>query len=229
MFITHLFDPLISALVHAALIVIYAVSISNQTAPDMSDPDHPQPGAPWYITKSCGPPVSPHLKNYCTQAKACFAVTILLVYVPPPSSLSLTVSHQKLTIPRWEYSILFSIYVLLSLISLYPTASHRASLSSRLPDDEESEQKPWEMIDAPRTPGAAGGLKSPGIPPTPRTMAFNTLTGIGKGKKKDKGVVRPGNSGAGGGTAGNGNGGRIELRHHISMGDETYAGPSGGR
>lgn len=85
------------------------------------------------------------------------------------------------------------------------------------------------MTEAPRTPGTAGGLKSPGIPPTPRTMAFNTLTGIGKGKKKEKGVVRPGNSGADGGTAGNGNGGRVQLRHHISMGDETYAGPSGGR
>ena len=89
MFITHLFDPLISTLIHAALTAIYAVSIRNQTAPDMSDPDHPQPGAPWYITKSCGPPVSPHLKNYCTQAKACFAVTILLVYVLHPSFLPL--------------------------------------------------------------------------------------------------------------------------------------------
>lgn len=87
MFITHLFDPLLSTLIHAGLIAIYAVSIRNQTAPDMSDSDHPQPGAPWYITKSCGPPVSPRLKNYCTQAKACFAVTILLVYVPISSSL----------------------------------------------------------------------------------------------------------------------------------------------
>lgn len=86
-------------------------------------------------------------------------------------------------------------------------------------------------MSAPRTPGAAGGLKSPGIPPTPRTMAFNTLTGIGKGKKKEKGVVRPGNNGAVGGAAanGNGNGGRVELRHHISMGDDIYAGPSGAR
>lgn len=143
--------------------------------------------------------------------------------------LSLPVPQQKLTIPRRAYSVLFTIYLILSLISLYPTASHRASLSSRLSDDEESEQKPWEMMDAPRTPGTAGGLKSPGIPPTPRTMAFNTLTGIGKGKKKEKGVLRLGNSDAAGGTAGNGNGGRVELRHHISMGDETYAGPSGGR
>lgn len=87
------------------------------------------------------------------------------------------------------------------------------------------------MMNAPRTPGAARGLKSPGIPPTPRTMAFNTLTGIGKGKKKEKGVVRPGNNGGVGGDAANGNGGggRVEFRHHISMGDDIYAGPSGAR
>lgn len=84
-------------------------------------------------------------------------------------------------------------------------------------------------MEALRTPGTGGRLESPGIPPTPRTIAFNTLTGKGKGKKKEKGVVRLGNSGAARGTAGNGNGGRVELRHHISMGDETYAGPSRGR
>lgn len=79
MFITHVFDPLFSVLLHATLVSLYAVSLHNQTAPDMSDPQHPQPGAPWYITKSCGPPVKPSLKGYCTQAKAVFAVTVLLL------------------------------------------------------------------------------------------------------------------------------------------------------
>lgn len=85
------------------------------------------------------------------------------------------------------------------------------------------------MMNAPRTPGAVGRFESPGIPPTPRTMAFNTLTGISKGRKKEKGVVRPGNNDAVGGAPGNGNGGRVELRHHISMGDDIYAGSSGAR
>lgn len=85
------------------------------------------------------------------------------------------------------------------------------------------------MMNAPRTPGAAGGLRSPGIPPTPRTLAFNTLTGMSKGKKKEKGAVRPGNNGAVAGAPGNANGGRVELRHHISMGDDIYEGPSGAR
>lgn len=78
MFITHCFDPIISAIVHAALIALYAVSIHNQAASDMSDPKHPQPGAPWYITKSCGAPVDPNLNGYCKQAKGAFAVTIML-------------------------------------------------------------------------------------------------------------------------------------------------------
>ena len=79
MFITHVFDPIVSAFLHAALIALYAVSIRNQTASDMSDLAHPQHGAPWYITKSCGAPVNPKLKGYCTQAKAALAVTILLL------------------------------------------------------------------------------------------------------------------------------------------------------
>lgn len=55
----------------------------------------------------------------------------------------------------------------------------------------------------PRTPGTAGGMKSP---TTPRTNAFNTLEGHGKAP------VRQGNKG-------------IQLRHHIGMGEETYKGP----
>ena len=79
MFITNVFYPLVSLLVHAALAALYAVSIHNQAGPDMSDPAHPQSGAPWYITKKCGPPVSSNLIGYCKQAKAAFAMTIILV------------------------------------------------------------------------------------------------------------------------------------------------------
>ena len=78
MHITHVWYPLLSAVVHAALVVLYAISIHNQAAPDMSDPRHPQPGAPWYITKSCGAPVSESLRGYCMQAKGAFAVSIIL-------------------------------------------------------------------------------------------------------------------------------------------------------
>lgn len=178
MFITSVFHPLLSLVVHVALVILYAVSIHNQAGPDMSDPAHPQPGAPWYITKKCGPPVTPDLIGYCKQAKAAFAVTILMV-------------------------TLFTTQTILALITLWPNKKFRSASSSRV-SDKESGQAPWEMMEAPRTPGTAGGLKSP---TTPRTTAFNTLSGNGKAP------LRKGNQG-------------IPLRHHIGMGEETYQGPS---
>jgi len=81
MFITHVFHPLLSAVVHAVLVALYAVSIHAQTASDMSDPKYPQKGAPWYITKGCGAPVDPALHGYCQQATGTLAVTVLLWYV----------------------------------------------------------------------------------------------------------------------------------------------------
>ena len=80
MFITHVWHPLLSVVVHVVLVALYAVSIHAQTAKDMSDAEHPQKGAPWYITKRCGPPVDPAVHGYCQQAKGTFAVTVLLWY-----------------------------------------------------------------------------------------------------------------------------------------------------
>lgn len=81
MFIVSVFHPLFSLSIHAGLIALWAVSIHNQAGPDMSDPAHPQPGAPWYLTKGCAPPVSPSLIGYCKQAKAAFSVTVLMTFV----------------------------------------------------------------------------------------------------------------------------------------------------
>jgi len=93
MFITHVFHPLLSAVVHAVLVALYAVSIHAQTASDMSDPKHPQKGAPWYITKGCGAPVDPALHGYCQQATGTLAVTVLLWYVLYLLSLPHLESH----------------------------------------------------------------------------------------------------------------------------------------
>ena len=125
-------------------------------------------------------------------------------------------------------SALFLIYSILSVISLIPTREQRQARHSRLSaSDIESTtsasrsppHQPWEMSEVPPTPGTTGGLKSP---TTPRTMAFNTLSGKGKARaspitqaRKQMGQVQ----GTGGAQV-------LPLRHHISMGDEVYKGPS---
>jgi hypothetical protein len=80
MYITDTFPPLLSALVHATVAILYGFSISQQAASDYSDPAHPSK-FPWYLTKGCGPPVNPALFGYCQQAQASFATTVCLWYV----------------------------------------------------------------------------------------------------------------------------------------------------
>ncbi|KAJ5190533.1 uncharacterized protein N7498_009518 [Penicillium cinerascens] len=77
----HLFFPPIAATIHGAIMIIYIVSASFQAGSDMSDPSHPQPGPPWYITKSCS--VAAHKSNigYCEQAKSLFAVCVIIIVV----------------------------------------------------------------------------------------------------------------------------------------------------
>ncbi|KAL8962407.1 MAG: hypothetical protein Q9193_001181 [Seirophora villosa] len=215
MYICRIFHPLLSAILHAALVALFAVSIHAQAAPDTSDPDHPQPGAPWYITRGCGAPVRPSLRGYCQQAQASFAVTVMLL-------------------------ALFLAFLALSLYSLLPSSSSRSrasssggkyALSASDPDaaaESEQQQRPWEMTHVPATPGTTGALKSP---MTPRTTAFNTLSGkmggTGAGAK-GKGKAKKGSGkGKGKEPMARGPDGKLPLRHHISMGDETYQGPAG--
>ena len=82
-YILHVWPPILSAVVHASLAALFAVSISYQAAPDMSDPQHPQPGAPWYITKSCSVAHDKNNIHYCKQAKAAFACSCVILYVQP--------------------------------------------------------------------------------------------------------------------------------------------------
>lgn len=79
MHVLHVLYPFLSFVVHAVLVALYAVSVHNQTAPDLSDPLHPAKGAPWYITHSCSLSGSDQIKGYCQQAKASFAVTVVML------------------------------------------------------------------------------------------------------------------------------------------------------
>jgi hypothetical protein len=77
-YIMHIFYPLVSVVLHCGLVVLWAWSAHLQAGSDMTDPAHPQPGAPWYITKSCSVAHDKNNVHYCTQAKAAFAVTVVM-------------------------------------------------------------------------------------------------------------------------------------------------------
>lgn len=160
-----------------------------------------------------------------SAALVCLCLFIRLLQTSQPS-LSIRNNENRGICAKKNHSTIFVVYLILSLISLYPTASHRASVSSKR-SDPESQSHPWEMMQVPPTPGATGGLKSP---TTPRTMAFQTLGGerkAGKARGKGKGkeaapLVEGQQTRVGGGSGG------LPLRHHISMGAETYEGQGKG-
>jgi hypothetical protein len=77
MWVLHIFIPVISVLVHAALFALYAVSIYNQSRPDLSDVQHRISGLPWYLSKGCSY-ATPGNKGYCMQARATFALTVVM-------------------------------------------------------------------------------------------------------------------------------------------------------
>lgn len=78
LYVMHWFVPVLSLIIHAALIALYSISIYNQSSPDMSDPQHPSPGMPWYLSKGCGY-ATPSNYGFCMQARASFGVSIVLL------------------------------------------------------------------------------------------------------------------------------------------------------
>ena len=79
--LVHCLYPILSLLLHIALLVLWAVSIHVQTAPDTIDPHRENHGAPWYITKNCNVEPDHRIRGYCTQAKASFAISCCMLYV----------------------------------------------------------------------------------------------------------------------------------------------------
>lgn len=55
-----------------------------------------------------------------------------------------------------------------------PEANPDDDMFSPIAGSKEEEERQWEMVRIPDTPGTTGGLKSP---MTPRTRAFNDLQG----------------------------------------------------
>ncbi|OAL26156.1 hypothetical protein AYO20_10209 [Fonsecaea nubica] len=160
MYMLHVFPPVLSVLIHTGLLVLYAVSVNYQASSDTTDPDHPQHGAPWYITKSCNVAHNKNNVGYCTQAKAAFACSCAMLGI-------------------------FVTYFGFAVYSCFPSKQQREEYSenARLKaerwakfetyqDDETGQTVQTHPM--PETPGFMNGRMNP---MTPRTLAFNTLGG----------------------------------------------------
>ncbi|EAW24874.1 uncharacterized protein NFIA_103620 [Aspergillus fischeri NRRL 181] len=148
-----LFYPPVSVIVHGGLVAVYIVSARYQAGPDMSDPAHPQPGAPWYITKKCTVAANKDNINYCRQSKALFAFTIIII-------------------------VLYFVEFVLSIHSCVLTPEERAE---RL--EKAEEKRTWKEYEEAVLKSPAMIPMSPAYPPqgmpamTPRSLAFNRLGG----------------------------------------------------
>lgn len=158
----------------------------------MSDPKHPQPGPPWYISKSCS--VAAHESNipYCEQAKSLFAVSVILMYAIYPH-IPLT---QK---PNSIRSVYYSVELGLSIHSCFITPEEREEILEQREEkkiekefEEEILKSPSMMI--PMTPGPMSpGHMTPGFMPqqvmVPRTPGFPPM--VATGSVKDGSPVSP--------------------------------------
>ncbi|KAF2820072.1 hypothetical protein CC86DRAFT_125162 [Ophiobolus disseminans] len=167
MWLLKVFLPIFSLILHTALLCLWAYGLHIQTSGDTIDPAHQNKGAPWYITKSCNIVDDKTERAYCMQAKASFAVSIVMLTI-------------------------YACFLILTIYSLVPTAAAKQAHATKRaekraekekwassPTDnemtaEEQWQHMWELQQLPRTPGTAGGMKSP---MTPRTRTFEELQG----------------------------------------------------
>jgi hypothetical protein len=185
MYILHVFPPPLSVLTHTALVALYSVSIAYQAGSDMSDPKRPQPGAPWYISKSCSVAQDKDLVGYCRQAKAAFACSVVILYA---MQLSFPAQIHQLT--SRLFSVVFASQLVLAVFSLFPSPSYRAAREAK----RLARESRYAALDSPvetkvpamslneianAQPSANNASSASGAlnPMTPRTMAFNRLGG----------------------------------------------------
>ncbi|KAK5704571.1 hypothetical protein LTR17_021767 [Elasticomyces elasticus] len=174
LYVLHIFLPIIGVVFSLAEVALYAVSLSNQTRPDHSDPDRIISGLPWYLSKGCSY-ADPANHGFCMQARGVFAVTCVMI-------------------------ALFSCYLIWSVYSMWPTPAEKAArkankdsdielkrVSEYSPETELTREEIWErnrqmFLNLPKTPNTPGfGVKGAGLnglnPMTPRTVAFTQLNG----------------------------------------------------
>ena len=163
MYMVNVFPPILSAIVHAVLIALYAATVYYQASSDTSDPEHPQNGPPWYITKSCSVAHLESNVSYCKQAKAAFGASISILGI-------------------------FLIYFGFAVWSCFPSKAHREEVALERKERDEKYSRLEAMHEEakaaqaaeygvgslpPETPGLQSGMN----PMTPRTTAFNKLGG----------------------------------------------------
>ncbi|KAJ5564637.1 hypothetical protein N7513_000879 [Penicillium frequentans] len=164
----HLFFPPLATFVHGGCIVVYAFAARYQAGSDMSDPSQPQPGAPWYITKSCSVAYSKSDIGFCNQAKALFALCILII-------------------------LIYFVEFCFSVRSCFITRKERDQIIETREDKRVEKEFEEEIMKSPYYPTTPGLVpRTPGFPPqvaqppgfggqggvypfTPRHLAFNRL------------------------------------------------------
>lgn len=80
LFVLGAFLPVISIFIHALEVALYAVSVSNQSTPDLSNKNvpHLQQNLPWYLSKGCSYATKGNY-GYCMQARASFGVAVTML------------------------------------------------------------------------------------------------------------------------------------------------------
>ncbi|KAI9376008.1 hypothetical protein BJX61DRAFT_26142 [Aspergillus egyptiacus] len=159
--ILHLLYPIVSVIVHTGLVIVYCISAAWQAGKDTSDPDHPQNGPPWYITKNCNVAFDSSNISYCRQAKSLFAVTVIIIF-------------------------LYAVELGIAIQNCFITKEERAERDEKR--EEKETMKAYEdmilksptMIPmtpsaVPMTPGVTNYPRSPMPVMTPRSLAFNRL------------------------------------------------------
>jgi len=158
MFVMHIWYPILGAITNLIITALWIVSVYGQAGPDHTDPHH-KSNVAWYIGKSCSYADPYHWGHYCKLAKATFAVSVIMMTI-------------------------FFLNFLLGVFSIIPSRASRAAARLDYDDNQDS-----------HTSSPARGSSDKGLemqnnlrvaipePYTPRTTAFNTLSGTTGGTR----------------------------------------------
>lgn len=179
--VLRLFYPPVAAFIHAGLFAIYVASATFQAGSDMSDPKHPQKGAPWFIAKSCSVAKNPDNIKYCKQSKALFAMTIIVMY----ANLHCYQNTATRILANKRLRIIYFVELVMNLHSCILTSQEKAEHQEHLEDERTMKEYEEEIVKSPSvfpmTPGVpnTGGIQpfAPYTPHTPQSFHFGFGTG----------------------------------------------------